>query len=156
VIELNRSLAPYRNTRTAIRAGLILLGIAILAGVIWIGINQVQSYFISLTPTATATATITPTSTAPPSTATSTPRPSATPSLTPTPPSGIVAREIWVRNGCYETFRAIGQIPAGSQVRFLPVERRFDNVNRECLLIEFTTGEKTTLAGWILIADLGK
>jgi len=156
VIELNRTLAPYNTKRAAIRAGFILLGLAILAGVIWFGLNQVQSYFTSLTPTPTATPTITPTATPQPPTATATLRPSPTPSLTPTPPSGIVSREVWVRNGCYETFKAIGQIPAGAQVRFLPVERSFDNINRECLLVQFTTPENTTLVGWILIADLGK
>jgi tetratricopeptide (TPR) repeat protein len=156
VIELNRSLAPYNNTRTAIRLGLILLGLILLGGLIWFGINRAQDYFISLTPTVTSTPTITPTGTPLPPTATITPRPTATPSLTPTPPAGIVSREVWVRNGCYETFRAIGQIPAGTSVRFLPVDRKFDNIGRECLLIEYTAEDKSTLAGWILIADLGK
>jgi tetratricopeptide (TPR) repeat protein len=156
VIELNRSLAPYRNTRLGIRAGIILLVLLVLAGVVLIGLNQVQAYFISLTPTVTNTATITPTFTPLPPTQTATPRPTLTPSLTPTPPQGVVEREVWVRNGCYETFRAIGQAPAGTVVRFLPSERRFDTIGRECLLIEFTAEDKTSVIGWVLVADVGQ
>ncbi|HEX7393322.1 MAG TPA: hypothetical protein VF313_00200, partial [Anaerolineaceae bacterium] len=105
-----------------------------------------------------ATSTSTPTPIPP--TRSSTPRPTFTPtitptaSLTPTPLNGVVARDVWVRNGCYETYRAIGQVPAGSTVRFLPSERRFDNLNRECLLVEYTAADNTSLIGWILIFDL--
>ena len=156
VVELNRMLAPYRNTRLGIRALIILAGV-ILGGVLLMaGFNAAQSYVLALTPTATHTPTLTPTSTPLPPTATATPRPTATPSLTPTPPSGVVGRELWVRNGCYETFRAIGQIPAGETVRYMPAPRQFDNVNRECVLVEYITLEKTTLIGWVLIADMGK
>ena len=156
VIELNRSLGPYNNARTAIRLGLILLGLIVLGGILFFGFNQVQSYFLSLTPTATATPTRTATFTPLPPTTTITPRPSATPSLTPTPPSGVVARTVFVRNGCYETFRAIGEVPQGATVRFLPDERKFDNLGRECLFVAYITPDKTTLSGWILIADLQK
>jgi hypothetical protein len=61
-----------------------------------------------------------------------------------------------VRNGCYETFKAIGRIPSGSSVRFLPADRRYDNINRECLLVEFTAPDQSTMVGWILIADLAQ
>ena len=156
VVELNRMLAPYRNARLGIRALVILVGM-ILAGVLLLaGFTAAQNYVLALTPTATPTVTLTPTSTPLPPTATLTPRPTATPTLTPTPPSGVIGREVWVRNGCYETFRAIGQIPAGETVRFMPAPRQFDNVDRECALVEYITAEKTTLVGWVLIADLGK
>jgi hypothetical protein len=64
-----------------------------------------------------------------------------------------VARNIFARNGCYEAFTAIGRIPAGATVRFLPSDRRFDNLSRECLLVEYE-GESGSVIGWILIVDL--
>ena len=156
VIELNRSLGPYNNARLAIRAGIILGGLIILGLLILFGINKTHAYLLSLTPTATATSTLPPTSTPLPATATTTPRPTLTPTLTPTPLVGKVTRDVYVRNGCYETFKAIGKVPAGSTVRFLPADRRYDNINRECLLVEFTGADQTTLVGWILIADIGQ
>jgi hypothetical protein len=154
VIEFNRSLSPYNNTRTAIRVGFILLGIILVGAILVFGINQAQAYFISLTPTSTATPTLTPTFTPLPPTATVTPKPSATPSLTPTPPSGVVARNVFIRLGCYETFRAIGEIPSGSTVRFLPAPRQFDNLGRECLQVEYISPDQNHFSGFILIADL--
>ena len=154
VVELNRLLIPYRNARLAIRIVLIILGITLAGGLVLFGLNAVRNYVLSLTPTATPTPTMTRTTTPFPPTATQTPHPSATPPLTPTLPSGVVTRYVWVRNGCYEAFRAIGQIPAGSSVRFLPAERRFDNINRECTLVEYIAPDNTSLIGWILIADL--
>jgi tetratricopeptide (TPR) repeat protein len=156
VIELNRSLQPYKNARLAIRAGIILIGLIVLAGLLLFGVNRTKAYLLSLTPTATSTFTTTPTGTPLPSTATATPRPTLTPTLTPTPLMGVVSRDVYVRNGCYETYKAIGKIPAGSTVRFLPADRRYDNINRECLLVEFTGPDQTTLVGWILIADIGQ
>jgi hypothetical protein len=156
VVELNRSLKPYQNKRMAIRVGVIFIGLIVLAGVILLGINKAKSYVLSLTPTATATATLTPTWTPMPATATETPQPTLTPTLTPTPLTGVVSRDVYVRNGCYEAFRAIGKIPSGSSVRFLPADRRYDNINRECLLVEFTAPDQTTVVGWILIADLAQ
>ncbi|HVP21948.1 MAG TPA: hypothetical protein VMS73_08820 [Anaerolineaceae bacterium] len=162
VIELNRSLASYNNMRTGIKVGGIIIGIIIIIGILFFGFNQVRAYIISLTPTATSTPTPTDTSTPVPPTASNTPRPSLTPTitltptLTPTPLVGVVARDIFVRNGCYETYRAVGLVPAGSTVRFLPAERRFDNLKRECLLVEYTAPDSTTLIGWMLILDLMK
>jgi hypothetical protein len=66
----------------------------------------------------------------------------------------VVARDVYVRSGCYETYRAIGLVPAGSTVRFLPSERRFDNLGRECLLVDFTAPDNTSVIGWMLIVDL--
>ena len=93
------------------------------------------------TPTFTPTITPTPTET-------------GTPTLTPTPLSSIAQRDIWARNGCYEGFTAVGKIPAGASVRFLPSERRFDDFNRECVLVEYQR-EGAAVIGWVLILDLG-
>jgi tetratricopeptide (TPR) repeat protein len=160
VIELNRSLAPYRNLRLGIKVGGIILGGAIVLAILFAGFNGVRSYILSLTPTATSTPTATATWTPIPPTPTNTPRPTLTPtitptaSLTPTPLTGVVARDVYVRSGCYETFRAIGLVPAGSTVRFLPAERRFDTLGRECLLVDFTAPDNTSVLGWMLIIDL--
>jgi tetratricopeptide (TPR) repeat protein len=157
VIDLNKSLAQYNTIRGGMRYGAMALVVVVLGFFIWLGIGQAQSFVLALTPTATPTATATPTSTQTPTplpsvtaTATITPRPS----LTPTPLAGTIARPIFARNGCYEAFTAIGRIPAGATVRFLPSDRRFDNLSRECLLVEYE-GEAGSVIGWILILDLG-
>jgi hypothetical protein len=159
VIELNQSLATYRNTLLGIRAGIWLVGVIIVALLIWLGIGQVRAYIISLTPTPTATPTFTPTATATATltpTSTATPQPTNTPTVTPTPFTAKLARTVWSRNGCYEEFTAIApQLPEGALVRLLPAERRFDTLSRECLLIEYV-GETRTIIGWILIADLAR
>lgn len=156
VIELNRSLAPYRNTLSGIKAGGIIIGLIIIGIILWMGFNQVQGYVRSLTPTPTATATATATSTPRPPTETPTPKPTLTPSMTPTPLTGITGRQVWLRSGCYENFTAIKQIPAGASVYFMPEARRFDSLNRECLLVEFVAPDQATTVGWMLIADLGQ
>ncbi len=160
VIELNRSLAPYHNLRLGIKVGGIILGGIIVIAILLAGFNGVRSYFLSLTPTPTATSTATATSTPVPPTPTNTPRPTltatitSTPTLTPTPLNGVVSRDVYVRTGCYEAFRAIGLVPAGSTVRFLPSERRYDNLKRECLLVDYTAPDNTSVIGWMLILDL--
>ncbi len=162
VIELTRSLSGYRNTRSAIRFGIIFIGLVIVGAIFFFGFTGIRNYVLSLTPTATATLTPLPTSTPVPPTATFTPRPSLTPTLTQTPTltatplMGTVARTVFARFGCYETFRAIGEIPSGASVRFMPADRKFDNLGRECLLVEYTTPENASIVGWILIADLGQ
>jgi len=156
VIELKRGLSSYQASITGIKVGAGLLGLAIVALILFIGYNQVRAYIVSLTPTATPTSTrtFTPTTTATklPS-ATPLPSPTSQPSLTPTPLTGKVARLVWARSGCYEKFDAIQRIPADGVVKFLPSERRFDNFNRECVLVEYT-GPDQSVIGWILIADL--
>lgn len=157
VIQLNRSLARYRLTLSVVRVGVILLSILVLSLIGWFAFGRLKSYQLSLTPsptpTATATATGTPTLTA---TATGTPTPSPTVSPTPTatPLAGLVLRDVWARNGCYEGFTATGRILAGNQVAFLAAERRFDAFNRECVLVEYRKGE-TSIIGWILLVDIG-
>ena len=101
-----------------------------------------------MTPTATATRTPNPTATA-----TATPRPTLTPTITATPLTGSAARNLAVRNGCYESFELIARVPEGALVRFLPVERTFDDFSRECVFVEYQ-GETRTVIGWVLLADL--
>jgi hypothetical protein len=40
-------------------------------------------------------------------------------------------------------------------VRFLPAERRFDEFNRECVLVEYLTDNGGAIAGWLLTLDVG-
>jgi len=80
--------------------------------------------------------------------------PTETPTLTPTPLFVYVQRDVWARNGCYDTFTAVGRIPAGGTVRFLPSERRFDDFNRECVLVEHQR-DGAAVIGWVLTVDLG-
>lgn len=156
VIELNRSLSSYHTTLTGIKAGGIVIGIIIIGLLLWMGFGRVNAYIVSLTPTVTPTNTPTATATRTPfptPTNTPTPRPTEEPTVTPTPLTGTVARTVWARQGCYETFEAISRIPEGAIVRFMPVERRWDNFNRECVFVEYT-GEIRTINGWILLMDL--
>ncbi len=157
VIEFNKSLRRYHTILTGIKLGAGGIALAIVIFVLSIAFGQAKAFVLALTPTPTPTVTLTPTPTATPTftpTVTNTPGPTLTPSLTPTPLAGGVSRIVWARNGCYENFTAIGRIPAGATVRFLPSDRRFDNLGRECLLVEYD-GKDTTVIGWILIADLG-
>jgi tetratricopeptide (TPR) repeat protein len=157
VIELNKSLAQYNTIRGSMRYGAYAVVLAVVVFFIWLGFGQARAYVLALTPTATPTATATATITVTPS-----PLPSATatatetplPSLTPTPLAGTIARNIFARGGCYDSFTAVGRIPAGATVRFLPSDRRFDGLGRECLLVEYE-GETGAVIGWMLIIDLG-
>jgi hypothetical protein len=75
--------------------------------------------------------------------------------MTPTPIIAFTQREVYARNGCYEKFTAIGKIPSGEKVRFLPAERRFDEFNRECVLVEYLTDNGGAITGWVLTLDVG-
>jgi tetratricopeptide (TPR) repeat protein len=158
VKELKRKLHQYRLKLLGIRAGIVIIGIIILFGLGSWGKNKYQAYLLAqtptLTPTATATATLTPTPTETP-TQTPTPLPTETPTLTATPINAFTQREVYARNGCYEKFTAVGRIPAAAQIRFLPAERRFDEFNRECVLVEYLTPDGGAIAGWVLTMDLG-
>ena len=157
VIRLERNLRGYRMKTMGIRLGIILAGVILLALLVYWGFGRYRSYVISLTPTVTPTATITPTVTLTPTptmTGTPTLTPTATPTSTPPPISGIVQRDVWARNGCYESFTAVGRIFTGATVRFLPAERRFDDFNRECVLVEGQR-EGGSVIGWVLLMDIG-
>lgn len=156
VIQLNRNLRSYRFKLMGIRAGGVIIALLLLGLLANWGIGRYQAYLISLTPTATPTPSATPT---PTTTATLTPTltptatPTETPTLTPTPLFVYAQRDIWARNGCYEGFTAIGRIPLGGVVRFLPSDRRFDGFNRECVLVEYQR-EGAAVIGWVLTIDL--
>ncbi len=156
VSRLERNLRSYRWKLWGIRLGVVVI-ILILLGIIasW-GMGRYRSYLLSLTPTPTPTASVTPTVTlTPTATATGTPTatPTSPPTITPPPVSGFVQRAVWARSGCYESFNAAGRIPAGGFVRFLPSERRFDDFNRECVLVEYQR-DLGAVIGWILILDV--
>jgi hypothetical protein len=158
IAQLQKSLGRYHLGALAIRAGLalailVLLFFAIRWATGWVA-NMIPTETPTATATTTGTATPTTTKTATPTpTVTFTPTVTSTPTLTPTPLTLILARQVWARNGCYESFTANGRIPEGATVRLLPSERRFDNFNRECLLVEYQ-GPTQSVIGWILLIDL--
>ena len=157
VSRLNRNLRSYRWKLTGIRLGIVLAGIILIVLIANWGIGKYHSYLLALTPTPTPTATATPTFTP---TMTLTPTliptmtPTGTPTETPRPLSSLAQRDIWARSGCYAGFSAVGVIPASGTVRFLPSERRFDDFNRECALVDYQRGGVDVI-GWVLLADLG-
>ena len=156
--ELKRKLSNFRLKVLGIKAGLVLIGILILAGLGAWGNNKYQAYLLAQTPTLTSTATSTATFTPSPTqtpTLTPTPLPTLTPTLSPTPINAFTQRDVYARNGCYEKFTAVGKIPSGVSVRFLPTERRFDEFNRECVLVEYLTDDGGAIAGWVLTLDMG-
>lgn len=157
VVRLNRSLRPYFASLSIMKAGAVLVILIILGGFGWWAVNRFKVYLDTLTPTATptltATATATVTSTTTP-TSTSTPTSTPTSTATPTPTIGIALRDIWARNSCYEGYTAIGRIKVGGTLSFLPAERRFDQFNRECILVEYQEEGKSVI-GWVLYIDVG-
>jgi len=156
VMRLSRSLASFYALQTLLKFVGVVLLLLLLALFGYLAFGRVRGYMLSLTPTATPTPTSTATFTPTPTlTHTPTLTPTTTASLTPTstPTFGFAVRELWARNGCYEGFGAIGRIPAGGGLHFLPAERRFDSFNRECVLVEYQ-GEGRSIIGWILFADI--
>jgi tetratricopeptide (TPR) repeat protein len=156
VRQLEGNLRSYRVKLLGLRAGGVIAGILLLLIVGNWGVGRYQAIVLARTPTATptltSTPTFTPTSTQQP-TPTPTELPTNTPTLTPTPLSGFTLREVFARSGCYEGFTAVGRIPAGGAVRFLPAERRFDDFNRECVLVEYQR-EGGDVIGWVLLLDV--
>jgi hypothetical protein len=158
IAQLEKNLGRYHLGVLAIR---IIIVIAFLV-FLFFAIKWTAGWVSSMIPTDTPTPTVTATSTATPTaTSTSTPTPTvtftptitSTPTLTSTPLTLVLARQVWARNGCYESYTAIGRIPEGATVRTLPSERRFDNLNRECLLVEYQ-GPTQSVIGWILLIDV--
>ncbi len=154
VSDLSKSFRTYR----AIVSGLWGISILITLGLLIIGgmwaSQQVKAYSISLiTPTVTLTLTPLPTltPTLPP-----TMTPTIPPTLTPTPVYGSVTRDVFIRNSCYDSFAAVVPVPSGSRVDLLPSpERRFDDLNRECILVEYKT-DRSSYIGWILLKDFSQ
>jgi hypothetical protein len=65
-----------------------------------------------------------------------------------------VTRDLFAYSGCYETTNQNGKIPEGGEVTIIAIPQRvFDDLNRECVLVEYK-GETRTVIGYILVADL--
>lgn len=160
ILDLKRGFLPtYLIGGLGIIVLLILLIMGISLGARAIS-NSIHERNLAKTPTATMTPTITltPTITATP-TITQTPTPDYSPTPTSTiTPTPIVAvqtiREVWARSDCYDNFSATGRIPIGTRLTLLPMaERRFDAFNRECLLVEFRSGD-FAIIGYVLMMDV--
>jgi len=160
VLELKRRLIWYHVT---LYGGGIIVGILIIL-VLWFGgrgiAGAVRDRQLALTPSPTTTATITPTATitlTPTVTATPTPESSPTPFYTATATpviTGTVIRNLFARQNCYESYPATGRIPEAGVVTLIALpDRIFDNLNRECVLIEYRTAEVSVI-GYVLLADL--
>jgi hypothetical protein len=140
-----------------------IVGIIILVA-LWFGgrgiAGLVRQRQLALTPSPTATGTITPTPTITPTatvTPTATPERSPTPIYSPTPTpviTGTVLRTLFAREGCYESYRAVGRIPEGAVVSLIAIPNRvFDNLNRECVLVEYRT-EDRAIIGYVPLVDM--
>jgi tetratricopeptide (TPR) repeat protein len=160
VLELKRKLTWYYIT---FYGGGSIIGILILL-ILWFGgrgiAGAVRQRQLALTPSPTMTASITPTSTITPTpTETATPAPTftETPFYTQTPTpivTGTVLRNLFARQSCYETFPATGRLPEGAVVTLIALPNRvFDDLNRECVLIEYRT-PTTNIIGYVLLMDL--
>lgn len=160
ILDLKRGFLPTYLVSGL--AGLLLLvllivGISVAARTIE---NAAYERNLARTPTATMTptSTLTPTITMTPTiTLTPTPDYSPTPTstVTPTPVTYVrTLRDVWVRQGCYGQFSSFGRLREGMVVQMLSMpERRFDEFNRECILIEYTSGDYANI-GYILIEDV--
>jgi tetratricopeptide (TPR) repeat protein len=116
--------------------------------------NLARTPTITYTPTVTLTPTVTPT---PTKTLTPTPDYSPTPTRTATPTPVVMVvtlRDLYARSDCYAGYKATGLIPQGTTLTLLPMaERRFDEFNRECVLVEFR-GSDFAIIGYVLMADV--
>ena len=116
--------------------------------------NLARTPTVTYTPTVTLTPTVTPT---PTKTLTPTPDYSPTPTRTATPTPVVMVvtlRDVYARSDCYAGYKSTGFIPQGTTLTLLPMaERRFDEFNRECVLVEFR-GSDFAIIGYVLMADV--
>ena len=116
--------------------------------------NLARTPTVTYTPTVTLTPTVTPT---PTKTLTPTPDYSPTPTRTATPTPVVMVvtlRDVYARSDCYAGYKSTGLIPQGTTLTLLPMaERRFDEFNRECVLVEFR-GSDFAIIGYVLMADV--
>ena len=160
ILELKRGFLP---TYLVGGLGAVIIIILLIIGIslAFRGIsNAVDARNLARTPTVTMTPTVTltPTVTQTPTiTLTPTPDYSPTPTntITPTPIMMVeTIREVWARNDCYDNFAATGRIPIGTTLTLLPMaERKFDTFNRECMLVQFSSGN-FAIIGYVLLMDL--
>ncbi len=160
VLELKHRLRWYPIT---LYGGGTIIAILVLIA-LWFGgqgiAGLVRQRQLALTPSPTATGTITPTPTITPTatvTPTPTPERSPTPIYSPTATpviTGTVLRTLFAREGCYESYRAVGRVPEGAVVSLIAIPNRvFDNLNRECVLIEYRT-EDRAIIGYVPLVDM--
>ena len=160
VLALKRRLRWYH---VSVYGGGAIVGILLIL-VLWFGGRGISGIIraqqLARTPSPTVTASITPTSTitlTPTETATPEPSPTETPFYTQTPTpiiTGTVLRNLFTRQSCYEAFPATGRLPEGAVVTLISLPNRvFDDLNRECVLVEYRT-EETNVIGYILLMDL--
>jgi tetratricopeptide (TPR) repeat protein len=160
VLDLKRRLRWYYITLYGGGgiAGILLIIALWFGGRGIAGIVRNRQLALTPSPTVTATITLTPTITQTPTiTPTPTPVMSATPEFTPTSTpviTGTLKRTVWVREGCYEDEVAKSRIPEGAVVTLISIpERVFDNLNRECVLVEYRT-EDASAIGYVLLLDM--
>ena len=160
VLDLKRRLRWYYITLYGGGgiAGILLILALWFGGRGIAGIVPNRQLALTPSPTVTATITMTPTITQTPTiTLTPTPVMSATPEFTPTSTpviTGTMKRTVWVREGCYEDEVAKSRIPEGAVVTLISIpERVFDNLNRECMLIEYRTDDSSAV-GYVLLLDM--
>ena len=159
-MNLKRRLRWYYVT---LYGGGSIAGLLIIM-IFWFGgrgiASLVRNRQLALTPSPTATFTITPIPSITPTatvTPSFTPSPTETPFYTPTPTpivKATVVRDLFAYSGCYETTNQVGKIYEGGEVTIIALPQRvFDDLNRECVLVEYL-GEARTVTGYVLIADL--
>ncbi|MEA4812776.1 MAG: hypothetical protein VB108_09430 [Anaerolineaceae bacterium] len=160
ILELKKGF----NSTYAISAVAALIALGLLGFLISIGVRSIKDSIyrrnlaltptITRTPTITLTPTITPT---PTNTLTPTPNYSPTPTdtVTPTPIVSVMTmREVYMREDCYDEYKAVSLIPEGSILTVLNLgEARFDRFRNECLFVQFR-GSGFTKTGYLLKKDL--
>ncbi|MEL7625866.1 MAG: hypothetical protein AAGU15_03320 [Anaerolineaceae bacterium] len=160
ILELKRGFLPtylVTGIGTVVILVLLIMGISLGARKISDAAyerNLARTPTVTMTPTITLTPTMTLTPTI---TMTPTPDYSPTPTntVTPTPVMFVRAlRDVWVRTGCYGSYSSPGRLREGMTVELVSMpERRFDEFNRECVLIEYTSGDYAII-GYVLIEDI--
>jgi len=160
ILELKRGFLPtylVGGLGTVIIIILLIIGVSLAFRGISNAVdarNLARTPTVTMTPTVTLTPTVTQTPTI---TLTPTPDYSPTPTntITPTPIMLVeTIREVWARNDCYDNFAATGRIPIGTTLTLLPMaERKFDTFNRECVLVQFSSGN-FAIIGYVLMMDL--
>ncbi len=160
VLELKKAFnATYAISAVA---GIVALGLLIF--LITIGARSIREATfrrnLALTPTITRTPTITLTPTVTPTptiTLTPTPDYSPTPTSTHTPTpvvSVITMREVYMREDCYDEYKAVSLIPEGSILTVLNLgDVRYDRFTNECMFVQFR-GSGFTKTGYLLKKDL--
>ena len=162
VSAIVQRMSIYSTIRSSFRWLLIGFGVVLIGILIWWSGGRVRDLIIALTPTPTYTPTASATSTPLPTptwtltptlTLTPTFTPTNTPTITPIPKILYTIRKVYARNGCYERYTVVGSIPKGGKTQLLPAERRFDELSRECVLVEYQSKENSVI-GWVLLQDL--